>query len=94
MLHGRADPGKMFGYPAFYAAGKLVACVYGSGVGVRLAPDEASRLRGAPARTFEPYGKRMREWTFIEPPEADDLRADAAVLAAAVRRAERDAAAR
>ncbi|HSH21662.1 MAG TPA: hypothetical protein VK992_03465 [Candidatus Caenarcaniphilales bacterium] len=84
--------GKMFGFPAFYAAGKLVACVYGTGVGLRLPPQEASRLGPAPAREFEPYGRRMRGWTFIEPVDADELRAEAAVLDAAIERAQRAAA--
>ncbi len=96
MLDGRPDtqPGLMFGFPAFYAAGKLVACLYGSGVGLRVAPEEASRLRGAPARAFEPYGKVMRAWTFLEPEAPDDLRAEAAVLEAAIERAKRDGSAK
>ena len=55
MLDGRADtrPGLMFGFPAFYAAGKLVACVYGTGIAVRVSPEQASELRGQPSRAFE-----------------------------------------
>src|SRR5207247_10796992 len=61
MLDGRPDtrPGLMFGFPAFYAAGKLVACVYGTGLGLRLPPEEAAELRGRTSRTFEPYGRTM-----------------------------------
>jgi len=94
MLEDRPDtrPGQMFGFPAFYAAGKLVACVYGSGVALRLAPEAATELRGAPTRAFEPYGKPMRAWAFLEAGAADDLREEAPVLEAAVECAKRDGA--
>ena len=92
MLDGRADTraGLMFGFPAFYAGGKLVACVYGSGIGLRVPPEQASELRGAPTRAFEPHGRPMRAWAFLEPAAADDLRAEAAVLEAAIDRAKRE----
>jgi hypothetical protein len=92
VLDGRADtqPGLMFGFPAFYAAGKLVACVYGTGIAVRLSPEQASELRGEPSRAFEPYGRPMRAWTFLEPATAEELWRDAAVLEAAIERAKRD----
>jgi len=94
MLDGRADtrPGLMFGFPAFYAAGKLVACVYGTGIAVRVSPEQASELRGQPSRAFEPYGRPMRAWTFLEPAAAEELRAEAAVLEAAIERAKRNGA--
>ena len=93
MLEGRTDtrPGLMFGFPAFYAAGKLVACVYGPGIGLRVTPDEASRIRGAPTPVFEPYGRAMRAWAFLEPATPDDLRRETAVLEAAIDRAKREA---
>ena len=96
MFDGRPDtrPGLMFGFPAFYAAGKLVACVYGPGIGVRVTPEEASRLRGAPTPAFEPYGRHMRAWAFLEPTAADDLRGEAAVLEAAIDRAKREGSAK
>jgi len=37
----------MFGFPAFYAAGKLVACVYDTGLGLRLPPEEAAEVEHA-----------------------------------------------
>lgn len=96
MLDGRPDtrPGLMFGFPAFYAAGKLVACVYGAGIGLRVAPDRASELRGAPTPAFQPYGRLMRSWTFLEPAAGDDLRAEVAVIEAAIDRAKREGTAR
>ena len=91
MLEGRADtrPGLMFGFPAFYASGKLVACVYGTGVGLRVDPDEARRL-GAHTRSFEPYGRRMRAWVFLEPQSPGDVREAAGLLEAAIARARRE----
>ena len=78
MLDGRPDtrPGLMFGFPAFYAAGKLVACVYSTGLGLRLPPEEAAELRGRTSRTFEPYGRTMRAWTFLEPVAPEELRVE------------------
>jgi hypothetical protein len=48
MLDGRPDtrPGLMFGFPAFYAAGKLVACVYDTGLGLRRVPRLDRHRRG------------------------------------------------
>ena len=96
MLERRPElrQGLMFGFPAFYAAARLVACVYGSGVGLRLPPEEASELRGHPSRAFEPYGRRMRAWTFLEPAAPEELRREAAALEAAIARARRDGGAR
>jgi hypothetical protein len=96
MLEERPEvrPGQMFGFPAFYAAGKLLACVFGSGVGLRLPPEEASELRGHPSRAFEPYGRRMRAWTFLQPAAPEEVRREAAVLEAAIDRARRDGGAR
>ena len=54
-------------------AGKLVACVYVSGVGIRVPAEDASRIRGAPTGSFEPYGRPMRAWSFLEPTVAGDL---------------------
>ena len=92
MLEERPEvrPGLMFGFPAFYAAGKLVACVYGNGVALRLPPEVASELRGQPSRAFEPYGRRTRAWTFLEPAAPEELRRETAALQAAIDRARRD----
>ncbi len=92
MLDGRPDtrPGLIFGFPAFYAGGKLAACLYGTGVGLRVPPAEASDLRGAPTPAFEPYGKVMRAWSFLEPATPGELRGEAAVLEAAIERAKRE----
>ncbi len=59
--------GKMFGFPAFYTGGKLFACVYGDGVGLKLPREMIGSLQGKPGITpFRPYGKPpMKEWIQI-----------------------------
>jgi hypothetical protein len=96
MLEGRPEtrPGLMFGFPAYYAAGKLAACVYGTGIGLRVPPEEATELRGKPTAPFEPYGRVMSSWTFLEPVGAEELREEWPILDAAIDRAQRDAGAK
>lgn len=78
--------GKMFGFPAFYTAGKLFACVYGDGVGLKLPQDTARRLEGKPGITpFQPYGKpKMREWTLIRHDRASNFSKDASLFEASI----------
>lgn len=71
-------PGKMFGFPAFYAGRKLFVCIYGEGVGLKLPEDAVRKLRGPHIVPFQPYGKPpMREWIEIRRPRAADYRRDA-----------------
>jgi len=61
-------PGKMFGFPAYYAGKKLCICLYKQGVAVKLPQQSAAKLLGADPNTvpFQPMGrKRMREWVQI-----------------------------
>ena len=46
------EPGKMFGYPAYYVKGKLFACVYENGVGIRGPAAMAAELAGQPGITW------------------------------------------
>ena len=59
--------GKMFGYPAYYVNGKLLACVYGEGVGVKVPEEVANKfLSEKHVVPFQPLGKpKMREWIQI-----------------------------
>jgi hypothetical protein len=80
-------PGKMFGYPAYYVHGKLFACVYGDGVGVKVPEETANNLltntHGVP---FQPMGKpKMREWVQINRLDSSDYRLDEDILLCAVR---------
>ncbi len=62
-------PGRMFGYPAYYVRGKLFACVYGQGVGIKIPENLAQDLlvrRKKDIKPFQPMGKaKMREWVEI-----------------------------
>jgi len=57
----------MFGFPAYYTRGRLFACAYGEGVGVKLPEAMVRALDGAPGfRPFQPYGKcRMKQWLHV-----------------------------
>lgn len=63
--------GKMFGYPAYYVSGKMFACLYENGLGVKV-PEAAAKqwLEQNDIVPFQPMGKaNMREWIQIN---ADD----------------------
>ncbi len=65
----RVKPGKMFGFPAYFAGRKLCICVYGKGVGIRLPVGTVARLLATDPNVtpFIPLGKhRMREWVEID----------------------------
>jgi len=70
--------GKMFGFPAYYVNDKLFACVYGSGVGVKLPEDFAAALLKRPQIvSFQPMGKpKMKEWVQINRKRSEDYRND------------------
>ena len=70
--------GKMFGYPAYYVDDKLFACVYGSGVGVKVPEDFAAGLLKRPYIVpFQPMGKpKMKEWIQINRQRSEDYRND------------------
>ena len=57
----------MFGYAAYFVNGKLFACIYGDGVGLKVPEDVAKKLlSGKLAVPFRPLAKpRMREWIQI-----------------------------
>jgi len=70
-------PGKMFGFPAYYAGKKLCICLYEQGVGVKLPEQSAAELLAADRNTvpFQPMGKpEMREWVQINLSRSEDYR--------------------
>ena len=78
--------GKMFGYPALYAGGKLCACACGDGVGLKLPGEVVAALTEEESfEPFQPYGKRMREWVFLRATEGDAVRARSHLLRHAAR---------
>lgn len=63
----QVKPGKMFGYPAYYVNGKMFACVYEDGVGLKVPESMVHDLVGEKGITyFQPLGrKQMKEWIQI-----------------------------
>lgn len=59
--------GAVFGYPAVLLGRRVVLCVYGSGIGIRLPPAYAGNLvETGRAFYFQPYGRSvMHEWVEI-----------------------------
>jgi hypothetical protein len=91
MLEGRPDAtGAHVRLPGLLYRGQACGLRNGTGLGLRLPREQATELRGRPSRAFEPYGRTMRAWTFLEPAAPEELRAERAVLDAAIDRAKRD----
>ena len=70
-------PGKMFGFPAYYAGKKLCICLYEQGVGVKLPEQTAAGLLAGDPNVipFQPLGKpKMREWIQINLDRSEDFR--------------------
>lgn len=63
-LDGDAREGNLFGYPAVFLGRRIVLCVYGDGIGIRLPARYAGDLiQSGRAVPFQPYGRStMREW--------------------------------
>ena len=74
--------GPMFGLPAFFVAGKLFACAYGDGVGVKLPPERVAALLKLPEATpFRPYGKpAMRAWVQLSRASVEEYVGDLDLL--------------
>jgi len=71
-------PGKMFGYPAYYAGEKLSICLVEDGVGLKLPAERVTALLAEDPHTspFQPLGRpKMREWLQINPESSEDLTA-------------------
>ena len=58
----------MFGFPAYYVARSMFACLYGGKVGLKLLESEANEARDRKETSdFQPYGKpKMRKWIQFE----------------------------
>jgi len=61
--HG-VTQGAMFGVPAFLVDGRVFACVWGDGVGLRLPTETAQTVVGLMGlKSFTPFGRSpMRGW--------------------------------
>ena len=80
------EEGKMFGYAAYYVNGKLFACIYGEGVGVKVPEAVASKLLlKKHIVPFQPLGKpKMPEWIQINRAKSADYRKDINIFRSSV----------
>lgn len=78
--------GKLFGYPAYYVNGKLFACIYGEGVGLKVHEEVANKLLAEKHIVpFQPFGKpKMREWIQINRTRSADYGKDINVFRTSV----------
>jgi hypothetical protein len=84
----RVRPGKMFGFPAYYADKKLCICLYEEGVGVKLPEETAEGLLDSDPNVvpFVPMGRhRMRAWVQINLSRSEDYGKYAAVFDQSIR---------
>jgi len=79
-------PGKMFGYPGYYVGGKLFACVYENGVGIKIPESMANELLEREEIVhFQPYGrKKMRKWIQINRQNSEDYRQGKGIFEASI----------
>jgi hypothetical protein len=80
-------PGKMFGFPAYYAGKKLCICLVENAVGVKISHESAVRLLAADTNVtpFQPLGRpKMREWIQINLERSEDYRQYEAVFSESI----------
>lgn len=79
--------GVMFGSPALFLGKRMIGCVFGSSIGLKVPEPVAARARAeGAARPFRPYGKSaMREWIEID---GDALGQNTTLVQQAIRFAE------
>jgi len=80
------EAGKMFGYPAYYVNGKMFACLYENGVGMKVPEKLANDLIGKEGITpFVPLGRRrMKEWIQITRERSEDYLKDEPIFQSSV----------
>jgi TfoX/Sxy family transcriptional regulator of competence genes len=78
--------GKMFGYPAYYVNGKMFACLYENGVGMKVPEKLANDLiRKEGITPFVPLGRRrMKEWIQIDRLNSEDYLKDEFIFLSSV----------
>jgi hypothetical protein len=71
------NPGKMYGYPAYYVGGKLFASLYDEGVCAKIPESQVKELLLEDGIfPFEPMGRKMREWIYIIRNKSEDYLKD------------------
>jgi hypothetical protein len=76
----------MFGFPSFRASGRIFACVYESGISLKMPVDAADKIVNAPGISpFIPFGRaRMRQWIHIERKKVPDFKKDISIIEASI----------
>ena len=78
-------PGKMFGYPAYYVGGRLFASFYEDGVCVKVPKQLAKELLERDGiESFQPMGRKMREWVQINRENSEDYLEDQEIFDASI----------
>jgi hypothetical protein len=72
------EPGKAFGYPAYYINGKMFACIYEDGVAIKMPEDLVGRLLEKTfVSEFRPMNRHtMKQWVLISHENPEDFRED------------------
>ena len=79
------NPGKMYGYPAYYVGGKLFASLYNDGVCVKIPePQVKELLKKDGVVPFEPMGRKMRDCILINRDKSEDYLKDQEIFDASI----------
>jgi hypothetical protein len=78
-------PGMMYGHPAYYVGGKLFSSLYMKGVCVKV-PESLKKelLERNGIVSFEPMGRKMREWILINRDKSEDYLKDQDIFDASI----------
>lgn len=70
LRHPEVQRGSMFGSPAVFLGRRMIGCVFGPNIGLKVPAEVAAQAIASQSATpFRPYGKAaMREWIEIEGP--------------------------
>jgi hypothetical protein len=69
--------GKMYGHPAYYVGGKMFASLFQEGVCIKLPESRVKELvKKQYIDSFEPRGRKMREWILITRKNSKDYLKD------------------
>jgi len=79
-------PGKMYGHPAYYVGGKLFASLFNQGVCVKVPePLKNELLKKDGIETFEPMGRKMREWIIINREKSEEYIKDKDIFESSIK---------
>ena len=81
------EGGEMTGFPAYFVNKRMFACIYGSGVGIRLPATAAANLQFSKAYVapFQPNGRpSSREWVQLNHENPADYEKDVDIFLASV----------